>query len=266
MDMFRRLVLIAVMAGLVAGGLVTLAQHFGTGSIIARAEVYERSAARAGQAAMPTPTTAGVAAHAAHDAVARSHPATDTQEASSAWEPDEGVERTLYTLLANILTATAFSLLLTAAIELRGGIVDWRAGLFWGLAGFATFTLAPGLGLPPELPGNAAAPVPARQLWWALTAAATAGGLALLFLQRRPLRTLAGVMLLIVPQLYGAPQPDEYLRAAPAGLEHEFVVVATTTSLAFWIVLGALTGYLLSTWMRVPARAPDAFGLGSRQT
>ena len=34
--------------------------------------------------------------------------------------------------------------------ELSGGITDWRQGLFWGLAGFAVFTLAPGLGLPPS--------------------------------------------------------------------------------------------------------------------
>ena len=30
--------------------------------------------------------------------------------------------------------------------------LSWRQGLFWGFAGFAVFTLAPGLGLPPELP------------------------------------------------------------------------------------------------------------------
>lgn len=245
MDAFRRLVLTAVIAGLVTGGLVALAHHFGTASIIARAEIHERSAV-----ASPA-GLAGTAAHAGHGASA------------PAWEPADGAERTLYTLLADMLTGVAFSLLLAAAIELRGGSAGWRTGLFWGLAGFASFTLAPGLGLPPELPGNAAAPVPARQLWWALTAAATAGGLALLFLQRRSLWAAAGLALLIAPHLYGAPQPDEYSRAAPERLERDFVVVATVTSLLFWAVLGSLTGVLLEAWTRAPARAA-AFGHGSR--
>ena len=38
-----------------------------------------------------------------------------------------------------------------------GGVTGWRAGLLWGFAGFAVFTLAPGLGLPPELPAMPAA-------------------------------------------------------------------------------------------------------------
>ena len=264
MDTFRRLVLTAVMVGLVTGALVTLVQHFGTTSIIARAEVYEGSTAERELVAPASPTAAGTAAHAGHGAAAHAHFTTGTQQAAPAWEPEDGVERTLYTLLANMLTAIAFSLLLTAAIELRGGAADWRTGLFWGLAGFVTFTLAPGLGLPPELPGNAAAPVSTRQLWWALTAAATAGGLASMFLQRRPLWAAVGVALLIAPHLYGAPQPDEYSRAAPERLEHDFIVVATMTNLVFWIVLGTLTGHLLEMWRRAPERRPQTLGVSLR--
>ena len=264
MNAFRRLVFIALVAGLTTGGLVTLAHYFGTASIIARAEVYERSAVA--EPTVPATSTSnpmapGAPSHAGHGATA-AHPGPSVP----AWEPQDGVERTLYTLLANMLTAIAFSLLLAAATELRGGLADWRTGLFWGLAGFVTFTLAPGLGLPPELPGNAAAPLPARQLWWVLTAAATSGGLALLFLQRRPAWAAVGVALLIAPHVHGAPQPEEYLRAAPEGLERRFIVIATTTSLLFWIVLGTLTGSLLKAWNRAPARTvgADALGLSSR--
>ena len=249
MDAFRKLVFTAVVAGLLTGGLVTLAHLLGTASIIARAEVHERSAA----------------VHAGHGATA-GHSAADAHRGASAWEPEDGAERTLYTLLANVLTATAFSLLLAAAMELRGGGADWRTGLFWGLAGFATFTLAPGLGLPPELPGTAAAPVATRQLWWAFTAAATAGGLASLFLQRRPVWAILGVALLIAPHLHGAPQPAEHSGAAPERLQRDFVVVATTTSLLFWAVLGTLTGLLLDARTRTPARATrgGSFTFGSR--
>ena len=68
-----------------------------------------------------------------------------------------------FTVAANIVTAVGFALLLVAASEFAGGIAGWRSGLLWGLAGFAVFTLAPGLGLPPELPAMPAAELlPAR--------------------------------------------------------------------------------------------------------
>ena len=66
------------------------------------------------------------------------------------------------------------------------GAIGWRQGLLWGLAGFAVFTLAPSLGLPPELPGHAggrARPAPGLV---AAHRAATAGGLALLAFRAEP--------------------------------------------------------------------------------
>jgi cobalt transporter subunit CbtA len=143
MGAFRKLVFTAVIAGLISGGLVTLAHHFGTAQIIARAEVYEKAALDAEQASTP----------AAHDHATASHTMINMENGSAAteWTPQDGIERTLYTALADMVTAVAFSLILIAAFDLRGGNVDWRTGLFWGLAGFVTFTLAPGLGLPPEV-------------------------------------------------------------------------------------------------------------------
>src|SRR3954465_6552747 len=251
MDAFRRLVFTALIAGLISGGLITLAHHFGAASIIARAEGDEKAADNAGQ----MPGIADTQDHAAagtipdqdhHSAAARSMPGMDHVSSTAEWEPADGMERTLYTALVDMITAIAFSLMLVAAFELRGEKVDWHSGLFWGLAGFATFTLAPGLGLPPEVPGTVAAPLHARQIWWIATAAATAAGLALLCLQRRPLWSLTGVVLLVAPHLYGAPQPAEYKSVAPAALANEFVVVTTITSLLFWITLGTLSGFFFN--------------------
>jgi cobalt transporter subunit CbtA len=141
-------------------------------------------------------------------------------------------------------------LLLAAGLALRGGTVTWRTGLFWGLAGFATFTLAPGLGLPPELPGTEAAPLLQRQLWWVTTAAATGGGLALLaFTRRAPWAVLAAILIML-PHLYGAPQLAEPSSAAPEALARQFVVGVTVVSFLFWVVLGASTGYFYSRLQR----------------
>ena len=92
------------------------------------------------------------------------------------------VIRNAYTAAANVLTAIGFALLLAAIFALRsantGNSVSWHQGLMWGLAGFAVFTIAPGLGLPPELPGVPAAPLLSRQIWWVLAAATRREALA----------------------------------------------------------------------------------------
>jgi cobalt transporter subunit CbtA len=225
MDVLRRIVFAAAIAGLIAGGLVTIAHHFGTALLIAKAEVYEKAADAAGGSA------------------ADAMPGMTHESGPSEWEPKDGFERTAFTVFADLLTGIGFALLLGAAYAIRGADVGWRQGLYWGLAGFATFTLAPGLGLPPEVPGTAAAPLLDRQIWWLATAAITGGGLALLFLVRRPVWVVLGAVLLVLPHLYGAPQPGAYKSAAPEALAHQFVVAAVLTSLLFWLALGSLTGF-----------------------
>src|SRR5271155_4146572 len=187
MTTFRRLVWVALCAGLLSGLFATAAHRIGTVPVILQAEVYEKAAER-----LP--------------AQAHEQSASATHEHAAAWEPENGFERTAYTLLADLLTGIGFALLLAAGLALRGGEVGWRDGLFWGLAGFATITLAPGLGLPPELPGTASAPLLDRQLWWLATAGATGSGLALLAFTRRAHWAILAAILIVLPHLYGAPQ------------------------------------------------------------
>jgi cobalt transporter subunit CbtA len=219
MATFRRLVYAALCAGLLSGTFVTGAHQIGTVPLILEAETYEA---------------------AAQHAAAQAHP-HDSAEAD--WAPETRVERAAYTLVADLLAAIGFALLLAAGLALRGGAVTWRDGLFWGLAGFATFTLAPGLGLPPEIPGTAAAPLVARQLWWLATALSTGGALALLAFTRRAVYAGLAVILIMLPHFYGAPQPVDVAAAAPGALAHRFVVAATLVSFLFWAALGASTGY-----------------------
>jgi cobalt transporter subunit CbtA len=225
MSAFRRIVLVAALAGLIAGVLAAVAHEIATVPVILKAEVYEKAA------------EPHAAAH-AHAAATAAH-----ERPSEGWAPRDGLERKAFTALADVLSGIAFALLLASAIALRGGEIDWRRGLYWGLAGFATFTLAPGLGLPPVVPGTEAAPLTDRQIWWAATAAATAGGLALMFLGRKAGWAVAGVALLVLPHMVGAPQPAEADSLAPATLAHRFMVASVVTSLLFWAVLGSMTGY-----------------------
>jgi cobalt transporter subunit CbtA len=228
MGRFRRLVVVAALAGSIAGFFVTLLHQVTTVPVILSAEVYERVA----QAKAPAMQMAAMPADAQHD------------HGPASWEPADGLERAAFTALADVLTGIGFALVLVAIYAVWGRQVDWRKGLYFGLAGFAAVSLAPSLGLPPEVPGTAAAPLEPRQLWWAMTVLLTSGGLALLFLGRKPVLMLAGVALIVLPHAYGAPQPAEYASAAPEGIAHRFIAAVMMTSLLFWAALGALTGLL----------------------
>jgi cobalt transporter subunit CbtA len=241
METFRGIFFAAVLAGVLAGVFVAVVHAFGTVPIILKAETFEGIDYGAAHGAPDAAVAAAPPAAVAHehgDGHGNRH-----EHDADAWQPADGLERTAFTLLADILTGIGFALLLVSAYALRGGNVDWRRGLYWGLAGFATFTLAPGLGLPPELPGTEAAPLFARQIWWVATVAATGSGLALVFLTRKPIWILAGLGLILVPHLVGAPQPAAYLSLAPEALTREFMVTAILSSLLFWLGLGFLTGF-----------------------
>jgi cobalt transporter subunit CbtA len=225
MPIFRSIVFSAALAGLIVGVVISVVQFFGTVPLIQQSEVFERKA----QAAVPTAQPA-----AAHD-----HDKSHSHD--SEWEPEEGFQRNAFTVGANVLTAIGFALLLTGVYAIRGRPVTWREGLLWGLAGFVVFTAAPGLGLPPELPGLPVADLTARQTWWIATAAATAGGFWLLAFRPTAWAAVLGLGLIVLPHLIGAPVAPEAHSEVPAALSHRFVVVVTLTNLLFWALLGVCT-------------------------
>jgi cobalt transporter subunit CbtA len=235
MGTFRSIVFSSVVAGFVVGVIVTVIQQFGTVPLILKAEVFEKAEEAHHAAPASPPSQAAPAGH--------NH--ADHQHAADAWEPRDGLERNTYTSAANILTAIGFALLLTGFFAARssatGEDVSWHEGLMWGLAGFAVFTIAPGLGLPPELPGVPAAPLLSRQIWWVMAALTTATGLGLIVFRGSVPASVAGLFLLVLPHLIGAPELEHVETNVPSSLSHQFVVAVTVTSLIFWSVLGSLT-------------------------
>lgn len=240
MDYFRNIVVVAAIAGIVAGIGMAIAQQLVTVPMILKAEVFEE------QSALDGSSPANAAGEAVHDhgaqagARAHDHHAHDHGEG---WSPADGIERTAFTLLANVVTGVGFALLLVAASELLGGLAGWRQGMLWGLAGFVIFTLAPGLGLAPELPAMPAAELGARQIWWAGTVVSTALALWLLFYVKSLPATVLAFVLLIAPHVIGAPQPTSHESPVPENLHHNFIVAVVLTTLVFWGLLGGLAGY-----------------------
>lgn len=242
MSIFRNAVFVAAIAGLLAGLALALIQHFSTVPLILQAETYENAepaAAESHDHAAPAATQDQTAAQ--PDAAEHHH---DGEE----WQPADGLERTFYSVVASIVAGIGYGLILVVASEFAGGIPNWRQGVLWGLAGFGVFTLAPGLGLPPELPAMPAADLYARQIWWIGTAVATAVGLACIAFRGTLGWSILGLAIIVVPHLIGAPQPADYSTPIPEALHHDFVVASTVSSLIFWVLLGGLVGLVRARW------------------
>ena len=224
--MFMRIARTAGFTGLLAALLLTLLQSFWVSPLILQAETYE---------------TAAPAAHEHEHAGAAA--SEEHHHDAEAWSPEDGWQRVLSTTGGNLVVAVGFALLLAAMYTLRS---PGRAatGALWGLGGFAVFCLAPTLGLPPELPGTAAADLALRQYWWVGTAAATAVGLALIVFAGNWLLKAVGLVLLVIPHVIGAPQPEVHESLAPEALESQFIVASLLTNAAFWVALGLISAWL----------------------
>jgi cobalt transporter subunit CbtA len=219
MTFFRAILVSALCAGILAGAALTGLQTVRVYPLILAAEEFENSS------------------H-GHAAGAPSKPSQD--EGPGTWMPADGGERLFYSLLSNVLIGVGLGLVLAAIFALRD-VSGWRRGVAWGLGGFIAVNLAPALGLPPELPGMAAAELLARQTWWFATALLTAAGIALIFLSHGPIWRLSGVLVAALPHIYGAPHPANLESNVPAILAAEFVTASLAANLIFWAILGALT-------------------------
>lgn len=225
--MVRRFLASALLAGLLAGLGVTALQQVTTAPLIRAAERYEA----AGQPRDHGRTADRGQPHA--------HRAQD-----GGWAPANGLERLAFTALANLLAGVGFAFVLVACLAFRGNGSTGRSGVLWGLAGFAVFTLAPSLGLAPELPTMNAAGLMARQVWWIGAAAATAAGLWLLVFVPRVPAIAAGVVLIALPHVVGAPHPHGVTAQIPPELAARFAAASIGTAAVFWVSLGWLAGTL----------------------
>ncbi len=223
--MLKKLVASALYAGFAAGLIVAALQLLFTVPVILEAEKYE----------------IGVLTH--FGGAAQGHAAGEehSQAIQSSRNP-----YWWQTTLASTATQCGFALIMVAGFALatsRGHQITPRVGLIWGIAGFFAFQLLPAAGLSPELPGSAAADLAARQVWWAATVATSIGGLALIGFGRNWMAWGAGVGLLALPHLLGAPQPEAFAGVVPPELAADFAGKALAVAAVGWVALGLFTAY-----------------------
>ncbi|MER0237251.1 CbtA family protein [Fulvimarina sp. MAC8] len=153
------------------------------------------------------------------------------------------------TVAFNLLVYTGYALILTAGMALanmRGASITARQGLIWGACGFLAVQFAPGFSLAPEVPGVAVIDVQTRQLWWTLTVFAAAIAFWLVAFGRSWAGWGTAVVLLLLPHVIGAPEPEFFAGPAPTELGALFVSRAYGVGLASWVALGGFAGYLFA--------------------
>jgi len=234
--MITRILSVGLLAGVLAGLAIATLQHFTTTPLILKAETYENAPSAADKHA-----TAG-AFNPAHVILVHGKPHAGEAGAVNEWAPADGWERTMYTSLATIGTAVGFALVLLALMVFATETITLTNGIAWGAAAFVATGLAPAFGIAPELPGSAAADLVFRQIWWVSTAAVTAVGLACLLRAQSALTRLAGVALIALPHIVGAPHPAELTSTVPAELAGHFAAVALGVQAVMWALVGAGVG------------------------
>jgi cobalt transporter subunit CbtA len=237
MKLFQRIFFAAVLAGLLAGLAMAAVQQWKLVPLILEAEVFE--------AAAPGPHS--------HNAAAPAH-----EHEAEAWAPQDGAERIVYTVLADVLAAMGFALVLAAVSTLAGIGITARNGVLWGLGGFIAFQLAPAFGLAPELPGMPAADLVPRQVWWWGTALATAGAILTIARFRNWSAIGIAAVLILVPHIVGAPVAPDESSAVPARLAAEFAAISLAVGAMFWLIVGPLLGYFNERFTRGAVAAKGA--------
>lgn len=189
-------------------------------------------------------------------AQSNNHGGSDHHHDPDAWAPEDGFERLFFTSISNVLAGMGFGLLILAAMTYLGK-ASILSGLLWGVAGYLTFFIAPTLGLHPEIPGMEAANLQGRQGWWLTTVALTGAGLGLIAFAHISLK-IAGVVLLVIPHMLGAPlpelaagashfsHPDPQAVIALEALAADFLQATAIANGVFWLVLGVSCGYVIN--------------------
>jgi cobalt transporter subunit CbtA len=232
-----------LLSGAVAAAVAAILHLMFLQPVLLRAEDYESGARVHNFAAAPAEHD-----HAAAETDAAASGTEGATEEASGGMPTRfdtplDLARDAQTVGFFLVVYAAYGLFLAAAVGLargRGYRPERGHVVLWAAAGFAAFALVPSFGLAPELPGMAAGPLEARQLWWVVTAAVTATTLAGVAVggARAPWAGLVGVAVLTGLMLL-APEPEALTGPVPPELSAAFAGRSLGLAAVAWLVLAA---------------------------
>lgn len=244
--MLGKIILSTLVAGLLAGFVMAGIQHVRLTPLIQIAEIFESPETEAiAEASKPCVETmpgmkmcADQREHAIHE-----HSPED-------WQPADGWQRTLTTTTASLLTGAGFAILLLGVSLLSNIPITKQNGLIWGLCGFIAVSLAPSIGLPPELPGMPAADLQSRKIWWASTILATGFAIYFWLFAKDYWWKIVAIIIAIAPQFF-APITDAKSESnLPAHLAAEFVSSSLAANLVMWLAIGFFVSIALDKFQK----------------
>jgi cobalt transporter subunit CbtA len=228
--MIGRYVLAALVAGMLAGLVLSGIQYLRLSPLIAAAEVFEKAeAAKPGEPCKET--MPGITM--CHD------------HGAEAWEPAPGLARIGSTTIASLLAGGGFAAILAGLALLLNIPITRANGWVWGLCGYLSVHVATAAGLAPELPGMPVADLLQRQVWWLGTIIATAVAIYVLTQRSERPWQFSALILLLVPHVIGAPVAAAGETSVPPALAAEFAANALAAAAVFWLVMGTLLGNIL---------------------
>lgn len=255
MKLLQSLVWAALAVALLVGGIQTAVQQHWALPLILQAEAFE-----AARLPVDPQHAVGLGSAVAHD---HEHEHGEADATAKAWAPENGVERTFWTWVANTLHAFGMAQLALVAL----GFWVWRhgtggsagaLGLGIAVAGFVSLHLWPALGLPAEIPGLDAARLGSRQGWWLLAAGSALAACVVLAASRAVWRWPLAAGLLALPLLVGAPQlagdplagHSAAEQVALRALGQQFIFATHAIAASLWLSLGLASGWAFVRWVQ----------------
>jgi len=220
--MFKNLLLVGLLAGVLSGSLLTVLQDFTVIPLIHQAEQYENQ----------LPVLGSETGQHGHDGPEKE------------WEPADGWERFAFTWLANVSIAAGFGLIMAGIMSLHSP-KTWTQAVLFGVAGYYAFFLAPAFLLPPELPGSDSSHLQSRQAIWLYTVVVSLVSMALLSFTTRPWLRLLGLVSLASPFLLFTQEDAHYSVPVPSELIEQFTWMTTVTNALLWASIGLSVRWLI---------------------
>jgi cobalt transporter subunit CbtA len=164
---------------------------------------------------------------------------------------DEPTMRNLFTRLApSLLTGAGFALMMTGVSFVSNIPVTKQNGLIWGVCGFIAVSMAPAIGLPPELPGMPAADLHTRQIWWVATVFLTGTGIYFWIKAKDVWWRMAAIIFAITPQFFAPISAAKTEGNLPASLAAEFATSSLAANLVMWLVIGYFVSVALDKYQK----------------
>jgi cobalt transporter subunit CbtA len=159
--------------------------------------------------------------------------------------------RNLFTrLVPPLLSGAGFSILMLGVSFLTKIPITKQNGLIWGICGFIAVSLAPSIGLPPQLPGMPTIDLYTRQIWWGSTVLLTCAATYLWVKAKNYGWQIAAIVVALAPQFFAPINSAKTESNLPANLASNFVSSSLGANLIMWLAIGYFVSLALDKYQK----------------